>query len=409
MRTEGWRSAGASLLLLMGGLPGLSADVATLANGKIHTSGVRGLEEAYLPIVFPSSHAANLLALPGGDLLCTYFSGRWEGESGVAIVVARLPHGSSQWSKPSVAAQKSGWSYQNPVLFWPSGGPLWLLHTSQGANAGQSHSQMSYLTSADRGKTWSAPKLLFSEAGAFDRQRLLVVGNKWLLPMYFTPSYGITKNAISNYSVVQVSSDRGQTWKTCAIPKSEGLVQPDVLQLAPDKFVAFFRSRYADWVYKSESKDGCTWAVPEPTQIPNNNSSIQVALLKDGHLAIAFNNSQEATSRGKPRTAPRWPLSVALSTDGGRTWPWVRDIETGERAAESEPPVIAGVTLNDRERKEFVAHRNAYGYPSIIQTADGKLNVAYTFHRRTIKYVRFAEGWIKGGGTEGVFHGDRSK
>ncbi|MGH9665514.1 MAG: exo-alpha-sialidase, partial [Bryobacteraceae bacterium] len=256
--------AGVSLLLLLcGAMPCQSAEIEKLADGKIRPSGVPGLEEAYLPIVFPSSHAANLLALPNGDLLCTYFSGRWEGESGVAIVVARLAHGSRQWDKPSIAAHKEGWSFQNPVLFSPPGGPLWLIHTSQGAGAGQSHSHMFYLTSSDNGRTWSEPKLLFSEAGAFDRQRLVVAVEEWLLPMYFTPSRGITTNAGSNYSVVQVSRDRGRTWKTCPIPKSGGLVQPDVVQLGPGKFLAFFRSRYADWVYKSESKDGCAWTAPE--------------------------------------------------------------------------------------------------------------------------------------------------
>jgi predicted neuraminidase len=228
--------------------------------------------------------------------------------------------------------------------------------------------------------------------------------------MYYTPSRGITgEDALRNYSAIQVSTDRGLTWKECTVPESQGLVQPDVVKLSPGHFLAFFRSRWADWVYTSSSSDGCTWTVPAATQIPNNNSSIQVIRLNNGHLVIAFNNSQAATKRGKSTTAPRWPLSVALSTDDGRTWPWVRDVETGnEMPITSTPDTIAGIDVT-QERDSFFDHLYSYEYPTIVQTADGIIHMAYTFRRRTIKYVTFDETWIKGGRTSGVFKGDQTE
>jgi predicted neuraminidase len=380
--------------------------IPAMADGKLRQSA-KGVEEAYLPVKFPSSHAANLLQLPNGDLLCAYFSGTWEGESDVAILVARLPHGSKTWQAPQVAAHKQGRSLQNPVLFQAPGGPLWLLHTSQAADAGQSEARMYYLTSADYGKSWSSPTLLFDQPGAFDRQRLVVAGNQWLLPMYFTPSFGITKGAEKNYSVVEISTDRGQNWKSCRIPESDGLVQPDIVQLGSQRFLAFYRSRFADWVYRSESADGCVWTPPKPTQIPNNNSSVQVELLKNGHLVMAFNNTQATTTRDKPGRAGRTPVSIALSEDGGKTWPWVRDIETGQEVPqEPVPETIAGLHLTPKEVKDFKGHLESYEYPSILQTPDGSIHAAYSFRRRTVKYVKFQEDWIKGGGTIGVFKGD---
>ncbi len=387
--------------------PMLCDQMPALADGKLRPSAIHGVQEAYIPIKFPSSHAANLLALANGDILCSYFSGTWENESNLAIVVARLPHGTHTWEMPQVATQKEGWAFQNPVLFQAPGGPLWLLHTSQAAGAGQSEARMFYLTSTDNGKSWSASKLMFDQPGAFDRQRIVVSGKEWLLPMYFTPSFGITKGAEKNYSVVQVSTDRGMNWKTCNIPESDGMVQPDVLQLGPKRFVAFFRSRFADWVYKSESADGCVWTAPKATQIPNNNASIQVTQLKNGHLAIAFNNTQGTTTKTKPGRAGRVPVSIALSEDEGTTWPWVRDIETGkEMRQEPVPETMAGVSLNEKELKDFKGHLDAYEYPSILQTPDGLIHVAYSFRRRTVKYLKFQEDWIKGGGTIGVFKGD---
>jgi hypothetical protein len=106
-------------------------------------------------------------------------------------------------------------------------------------------------------------------------------------------------------------------------------------------------------------------------------------------LVVAFNNAQATTTRGEPRTAPRKILSVALSVDGGKTWPWVRDVQAGE-----EPP-----TFRLGEDPE-------YSYPSVTQTPNGMIQLTFTFRRETIKYMTFHEQWIKEGTTEGLFKGD---
>ena len=66
-----------------------------------------------------------------------------------------------------------------------------------------------------------------------------------------------------------------------------------------------YRESYSD-------DDGATWTPPEKTQLPNNNSGIQAAMLSSGNVAIVFNNLQG--------DGGRWPLSVALSADEGETW-----------------------------------------------------------------------------------------
>jgi predicted neuraminidase len=401
----------AALVFLVLGrrVAGFGSQIEKLSDGKVRPSSVAGLRVAYLPIVFPSSHSSNLLSLRNGDLLCAWYSGQWEGRSGVAIVISRLPKGSGQWTQPVMVAQEAGWAFENPVLFEPPTGPLWLFYTRQAADAGQSKSQMFYRTSSDDGKNWTGPKLLFDRPGSFDRQRLLVVGDQWLLPMYYTPSSGISgKDALSHYSAIQISGDQGRTWKECPIADSNGLVQPDIIERSPRHLIAFFRSRFADWVYTSSSEDGCSWTTPRPTQIPNNNSSIQVVRLRDGHMAIAFNNIQATTERGKPQTGPRWPLSVALSVDGGQTWPWVRDLDIGQEVPQEPiPSVMAGTDITDN-KGAFFGHLFSYEYPSIIETADGTIHVSYTFRRRTIKYANFDENWIKGGSTLGIFTGDQN-
>ena len=88
--------------------------------------------------------------------------------------------------------------------------------------------------------------------------------------------------------------------------------------------------------------------------MPNNNSSIQAIRLSDGRLALAFNAASaadatdrrlslyddledEAPAQAPSRTgrsafwgAPRAPMTLAFSSDDGRTWPVRRDVETGD-------------------------------------------------------------------------------
>lgn len=92
-----------------------------------------GKGSAIFPPPFDSSHASNIIALPdSGDLLCAWFSGDAEGGDGVAIVVARLPRGSDQWTAPKVVSRAKNRSAQNPVMFLNADGTaVNLLHTSQ--------------------------------------------------------------------------------------------------------------------------------------------------------------------------------------------------------------------------------------------------------------------------------------
>jgi predicted neuraminidase len=375
------------------------------ADGFIRQSYLPGVQEAYLPVVFPSSHGANLLLLDSGDLLCFWFSGEWEGQSDVGILASRLKKGSNQWLKPILIDHDPAKSYQNPVGFQRQDGQIWLLHTAQDAGKGQANSVVLLVISQDNGETWDGPERLFTNPGSFVRHPPVFIGNhKWILPMYYTPSAGIISGAENNYSVVKTSVDDGKTWGECRIPESDGRVHPNIVRFSDGSFVAFFRSRFADWIYKSTSSDGYTWTPPAATQLPNNNSSIQATLLSNGHLLMAFNNSNALTSTGKPQAALRKPLSVAISVDNGATWPWIRDVEVGNTAITG----VVGDPLNKSEHVEGSAAYDEYSYPTVLQGPDGRIHLAFTYCREGIKYMNFTEDWIKQGSSVGKFKGDQN-
>jgi predicted neuraminidase len=355
-----------------------------LADGVVRSSKLQGAKEAYLQMIVNSSHAANLLVLPSGDLLLTYYAGIYERGADESIVLSRLPRGSSKWTEPVVVSHHADWANQNPLLFLAPDKSVWLFHTTQKGGHDQTKDIVYGLKSTDEGHTWSEPVTVFPQLGLYTRQPLVVFQNKWLFPVYHSAGGSITSNAQKDHSYVEVSADAGKSWKECDVEGSGGFVQMNIIPISANRLIAFYRSRYADWIYESESSDGCSWTPPHATQLPNNNASIQATALKNGHLAIIFNNTQAELKPEHADTSSRRILSMALSEDGGKTWPWIRDIEN---PSISEPIL----PLEDAE----------YSYPSIVQSTDGMIHVAYTFRRETIKYMKFSEDWIKHGTTVG--------
>src|ERR1035437_4924829 len=379
--------------------PLLDPSVLAQADGRERKNPDTGTLDAYLPVLYPSSHAANLLQLNNGDVLCVWFSGTWEGESNVAIVISRLPKGSSAWTATKLIDRKEGESYQNPVVFEAPNGTVHLFHTTQGANIGEANAHVLHLTSKDHGITWSAPQLLFDKPGSFTRHPLLILSEgKWMLPLTYVTSAGIGKGAETNYSSTMVTRDGGAHWTEGLIPGSQGKVQPTMAAINPNHLITFFRSRASDNIYRSESTDGCKWSSPEKTDLPNNNASVQIFRLYNGHIIIAFNNSAVDRTGPKPIGGLRKPLSLALSEDEGLTWKYLRDLETGR----------PGYGQTERDAK--TPGREEYSYPTVLQRADGQIMVAYTYRRQTIKVVTLTEDWIKHGPpTTGLYPGTASR
>lgn len=372
--------------------PLVDPSVLAKADGVVRSVGSEGLEEAYLPILYPSSHAANLYQLRDGNLLCVWFSGTWEGDSGVGIVMSRLRRGSDRWSSTQLIDRREGESFQNPVIFQSRDGVLHLYHTTQPANGPESAATVLQLRSEDNGVTWSKPEPLFKRPGAYTRHPPMSLRDgTWLLPISYITSAGIGKGAEMNYPAMEISHDEGKTWKECLFLNARGLIQPTTVQLAPDKFVTFFRDRASNWIYKSTSHDGCVWTEPRATPLPNNNASVQAYALRDGHIVMVFDNSHVDRSGAKATGGLRKPLSIALSMDGGTTWRYVRDIETGR------------VGYGEAEAKPKEPGREEYSYPTVMQTPDGRIHVAFTYRRQAIKEVSFPESWIRRGGTEGIY------
>jgi predicted neuraminidase len=301
----------------------------------------------------PQCHASTLTELPNGGVLAAWFAGSFEKAKDVAILSSRLPANTKQWTTPEILNDAPGLSEGNPVLFTDPAGRVWFFYLVMYGDTWDD-CKIHYRISGDEGKTWGDENTLIATKGFAIRNRPIILNNDtFLLPaaneMLYTPLFILTRNDFKSVK------------KTGTNLRDEGgLDQPAVVQLSDDSVLAFFRSTQARAIImKSVSTDGgLNWSNPETTEFPNPEAGIAMTKLSSGNLVLVYNDS--------PRS--RSPLTVAMSADDGKTWPWKRNIETGPFE---------------------------FSYPCIIQTSDGLIHVSYTYKRTNIKHVVFIEEWIR--------------
>ena len=364
-------------------LNGLSPD------GTIYENAAMGTIEAMLPPgPFSSAHAPALLELENGDMLCAWFAGSYEGSSDISIICARLPKGASQWSEPVRVSGDPQRSEQNPSLFLAPNGEIWAMYTAQMARVeGKDNMQFTSVVrrqrSTDGGLTWSDYEVVFPEEGTFCRQPIQILSNeRWIFGNWICTDS--SAGLVGDPSAFRISDDQGATWRKVDMPKSNGRVHPNVVDLGNGHLAAFMRSRAADFIYRSDSQDcGDTWSAPVPTPLPNNNSSISAIKLASGRVAIAYNPTSTPVPEADKAAWPglRCPVAVALSEDGGLTFPLIRHMELGEGYVGAEN------ATNNRQ----------YEYPYLMQSKDGMLHLAFAYQtRRGVKWMRFSEADVIG-------------
>lgn len=365
-------------------LPGLTPD------GTMYLNEDLGTVEAMIPPGgYKTAHGPGLLEMENGDMLCTWFAGSFEGNADINVVCARLKKGADKWEEPVLVSHDPERSEQNPSLFLGPDGKVWAMYTSQ-LDRVEGKDNMQYTSvircqKSDDGITWSDYETVFPEEGSFCRQPIQILSNgRWIFGNWICTD---TEDGLAgDPTAFRISDDQGKTWKWVDMPESNGAVHANVVELEPGYLKAFMRSRKADNIYWSESKDyGDTWTKPLPTVLPNNNSSISAIKLKSGRIAIAYNPTcmppDVMSQKGGAWPGLRCPVAVALSEDGGVTFPMIRYMEHGEGYMGEEN------TTNNKQ----------YEYPYIMQSADGRLHLAFAYKNRLgVKYMSFTEEDVMG-------------
>jgi predicted neuraminidase len=296
------------------------------------------------PMPTPSCHASTIAEGPKG-LVAAWFGGTREGDADVGIWLSRQEGGAWQPAREVAAGllpdgtRVPCW---NPVLFQPRKGPLMLFYK---VSSDIRMWQGMLMTSEDGGAVWSAPRRLPNGMLGPIKNKPLELADGRLL-------CGASDELGGWRMHVEWTTDGGATWARTG-PLNDGVrlhaIQPSFLLHKDGRIQAIGRTK-SEKIFTVTSPDGgTTWGDMDLLALPNPNSGTDALTLKDGRHLLVYN----------PVTHGRSPLSVALSDDG-QTW---RDVLT----LETEP-------------KEF-------SYPAVIQTADGKVHITYTWKRLKVRHV----------------------
>ncbi len=145
-----------------------------------------------------------------------------------------------------------------------------------------------YMVSSDDGNTWSqAQELVPGDKGGRGPVRnkpIVLSDGTWLAPA--SDEKGGLWNAF-----VDRSEDQGRTWTATPfismdrnVITGEGVIQPTLWESEPGKVHMLLRSS-AGAICRSDSEDyGKTWSPVYRTNLPNNNSGIDLTRLDDGRL-----------------------------------------------------------------------------------------------------------------------------
>ena len=232
--------------------------------------------------------------------------------------------------------------------------------------------------SYDQGQTWTQPQLLPAgllgpaknkpiqlHNGAVFCPTSAETWNTWACWGELSLDYGASWRKLGPITApcqaaagISAESLVSATWDPAAgtllLPQNfPGVIQPAVWEYAPGKLRMLMRAtRLVGRVCLSDSQDGgLTWSPARQLAVPNPNSGLDAARLSDGRIALVCN----------PVEAGRTPLSLLVSSDNAETFPERIDLET-------QP--------------------GEYSYPSILQSADGALQVVATYQRRRIEHYR---------------------
>ncbi len=303
----------------------------------------------------PECHASTIVQTSRG-LVAAWFGGKHERSPDVGIWVAR--HVDGKWTRPTevvngVQSPDLRHPCWNPVLFQPKEGPLLLFY-----KVGPSPSTWwgMLMTSSDAGQNWSTPHRL----GENEKVGHLLgpVKNK---PIQLSdgsilcPSSSEQKGWRVHF---ERTTDLGKTWEVIGpinVGKEFSAIQPSILTYDGGKMQVLCRSRQGMIVQSWSTDGGKTWSKMTATTLPNPNAGTDAVTLRDGRQLLVYNH----TVRRGEFPSGRNMLNVAISSDG-KDWKTVLTLE-------KQP--------------------GEYSYPAVIQAADGKVHITYTYRRQSVKHV----------------------
>lgn len=297
-----------------------------------------------------SCHASTVLPLDDGSVIAAWFAGSSESDDDVKILTS-VRGTDGKWGEPIRVSADPNVAHWNPVLFQNDDGTI-TLYFKVGKNT--QYWKTYYSTSTD-GKVWATPKELVpgdnsGGRGPVKNKPIRLKNGTILAP-------GSTEIDDKYRCFVDISTDNGKTWNRTPEINSSFLrffkvpmIQPTLWESKDGSVHMLTRTKLGK-IYRSDSLDGGkTWCRAYATNLPNNNSGIDLDTDDSGRIFLVYN----------PVGIPgiRTPLTLAVSLDDGKTFTKIKTFERG--LAE-------------------------YSYPAVVVKGD-TIHITYTYERDYIAY-----------------------
>lgn len=288
----------------------------------------------------PRNSEGSFATLASGRIIFCYsqFYGGARDESPARIVRIHSDDQGRTWSAPEVVAENTG---DNNVM------SVSLLRLESGKLAMFYCIKNSWIdcrphirTSTDEGATWSDPKLAQQAPGYFVMNNDRVVQTstgRILIPLAFHRSRGTDPHTSQSWDSRAIatwiySDDEGATWQESAswwampVRSSSGLQEPGVVELADGSLFSWCRTdQGAQYGFRSTDA-GKTWTPPEPTELKSPTGPASIKRLPGSNELLALYNDHSGRFPFPPKK--RNPFVAAISSDGGKTWPHRKLIES---------------------------------------------------------------------------------
>ena len=320
----------------------------------------------------------NAPALAGGEAdggWAFFFGGAYECAPGGGLYGVRTRWGALSASPARcIRADPGGAAFYGNAVPMREDGVLWLYAVVSEAGNWE-RSRIEVLHSPDEGATWRFKGYLPLPRGFLvGTAAVRKLGGGWCLPVY---------DEIGWQSYVLLGTRAGGPWELSpAMHCGVKGIQPALWEDEHGGLQALVRTRRGRLIHTGSPDGGYSWTRPRITDLPNPNSRIAVAYDRGSRrLLLAYNPCDQ----GRPRFGPnllslgRQVLRLALSPDGGGTWP---------------------VTW----RSEVACGFGEYAYPWLASRGHGRYLLAYQDCRLSIRVLEFAADDLVEANPQGLPH-----
>lgn len=268
----------------------------------------------------------DMIALRDGRLMMawTEFYTSQGSDWGAAQIAAKYSRdGGRSWEKKHVLQENIGaMNVMEPDLLRLKSGKILFVFSRKNSEA--DCAQM-VRVSTDDGKTFSPPRAILidpapSYTGSNNDRMIQLKSGRVVLPLWYTTDYRTDRHIRTR---VYYSDDEGMNWRRSEtlvdLPDSKpGAQEPGVVELKDGRVMMWIRTDKGK-IYRSYSSDrAVTWSAPEPMELDSPLSPQSIKRIPGtGDLLLVWNNSPDR----------RTPLTTAISSDDGRSWKHVRNLE----------------------------------------------------------------------------------